>query len=51
MPLVWPERKQTMNSERLFIVHKVWQLVGLSAEQRRRCRWVNMYDFRNALDS
>jgi hypothetical protein len=51
MPIVWPERKQTMNSERLFIVHKVWQLVELSAEQRRRCRWVNMYDFRNALDS
>jgi hypothetical protein len=34
-----------------FAVSKVLQLVELCAEQRRRCRWVNMYDFRNALDS
>jgi hypothetical protein len=40
-----------MNSERLFIVHKVSELVELCADQRRHCRWVNLDDFRNALDS
>ena len=40
-----------MNSERLFVVRKVWELVELCAEQRRHCRWVNMEDFCNALDS
>ena len=40
-----------MNPESDFIVRKVWELVELCAEQRRHCRWVNMEDFRNALDS
>jgi hypothetical protein len=40
-----------MNSEWLFIVRKVWELVELCAEKRGRCRWVNMHDFGNALDS
>jgi hypothetical protein len=39
-----------MNSERLFIVRKVWELVELCAEQRKHCRWVNIEDFRNACD-
>lgn len=39
-----------MNSEWPFSVRKVWELVELCAEKRRRCRWVNMDDFRNALD-
>jgi hypothetical protein len=34
-----------------FAVSKVLELVELCAEQRRHCRWVNMEDFRNALDS
>jgi len=34
-----------------FAARKVWELVELCADQRRRCRWVNMEDFRNALDS
>jgi hypothetical protein len=49
-PLAWPERRPRMNSERLFVLRKVWELVELCAEKRRRCRWVNMEDFRNALD-
>ncbi len=41
-----------MNSERLFVVRKVWELVELCADQRRRrCRWVNLPEFRDALDS
>jgi hypothetical protein len=40
-----------MNSEWLFIGRKVWELVELCAEKRGRCRWVNMHDFGNALDS
>jgi hypothetical protein len=40
-----------MHSESSFIVRKVWELVELCAELRRRCRWVNMEDFRNACDS
>ena len=40
-----------MNAEWLFIVRKVWELVELCAEQRRHCRRVNMYDFRNGLDN
>ena len=40
-----------MHSERRFIVRKVWELVELCADQRRHCRWVNMVDIRNALDS
>lgn len=40
-----------MNPESVFIVRKVWELVELCAEQRRHCRWVNMEDLRNALDS
>jgi hypothetical protein len=39
-----------MNSEWPFIVRKVWELAELCAEQRRRCRWVNLDDFRSALD-
>ena len=34
-----------------FAVSKVRQLVELCAEQRRRCRRVNMHDFRNACNS
>ena len=34
-----------------FAVSKVLELVELCAEQRGRCRRVNMEDFRNALDS
>jgi hypothetical protein len=40
-----------MHSESHFIVRKVWELAGLCAERRRRCRWVNMKHFRDALDS
>jgi hypothetical protein len=40
-----------MNSERRFIIRKVWELVQLCSDQRRRCRWVNLAEFRNALDS
>ena len=40
-----------MNPEWPFTVRKVWELVELCAERRRRCRSVNMHDFRNALDS
>lgn len=40
-----------MHPESRFIVRKVWELVELCAEQRGRCRWVNMNDFRDALDS
>lgn len=40
-----------MNTEGLFIVWKVWELVELCAEKPRRCRRVNMEDFRNACDS
>jgi hypothetical protein len=39
-----------MHSESRFIVRKVWELAGLCAERRRRCRWVNLDDFRNAID-
>lgn len=38
-----------MNSER-WVVRKVWELVELCAEERKRGRWVNMADFHNALD-
>jgi hypothetical protein len=34
-----------------FVVSKVLELVELCAEKRGRCRWVNMHDFRDALDS
>ena len=34
-----------------FAVSKVLELVEPCADQRGRCRWVNMDDFRNALDS
>ena len=34
-----------------FTVSKVLELVELCSEKRRRCRWVNMSDCRNALDS
>ena len=34
-----------------FVGRKVWELVELCADQRRHCRWVNMSDFHNALDS
>ena len=40
-----------MNPESVFIVRKVWELVELCAERRRRCQWVNMDDFRNACES
>ena len=39
-----------MNSESRFIVRKVWKLAQLCAEQRRRFRWVNLAEFRDALD-
>ena len=39
-----------MNSERLSIVRKVWELVELCAEKPRRCRRVNMESFHNACD-
>jgi hypothetical protein len=35
----------------IFAVRKVWELVELCADQRRRCRWVDLDDFRNAVDS
>src|ERR1700739_3149313 len=44
------EWRRSMNCE-LWVVRKVWELVGLCAEQRIRGRWVNMYDFCHALDS
>src|ERR1017187_9831794 len=34
-----------------FAVSKVLELVELCAERRRRCQWVNMVDFRAAVDS
>jgi hypothetical protein len=40
-----------MNSESLFLVSKILEFVDLCADQRRHCRWVNMVDFRNALNS
>jgi hypothetical protein len=40
-----------VNSEGRFIIRKVWELVQLCSDQRRRCRWVNLADFRDALDS
>jgi hypothetical protein len=51
MLLAWTERRRSKNSEWLFIVRKDLELVELCAERRMRCRWVNMQDFRNALDS
>jgi hypothetical protein len=39
-----------MNSDSIFIVCKIWELVEVCSEKRRRCRWVNLAEFRNALD-
>src|SRR5450631_2209927 len=44
-------RRHGMNSEWRFTIRKVWELVELCAERRRRCQWVNMVDFRAAVDS
>ena len=40
-----------MNYESPFLLRKTWELVELCADQRRHCRWVNLDEFRNALDS
>src|ERR1039457_227003 len=34
MPRVWMERRQSLNSERFFVIQKVWELVKLCAERR-----------------
>lgn len=34
-----------------FTVSKVLELVELCSEKRRHCRWVNLAEFRDALDS
>jgi hypothetical protein len=39
-----------MHSESKFILRKLWELAQLCAEKRGRGRWINMRDFRDALD-
>jgi len=39
-----------MNSRGLSIYRKVWELVELCSEKHRRCRRVNIENFRNACD-
>jgi hypothetical protein len=36
MPLVWRKRVYNKNADRILIVRKVWELVELCSERRRR---------------